>query len=84
MFLLLDVRGSGLTSTAFAEGLLEAQAVAVLPCDAFGDNVAGRLRISLTLPDDALLDAGRRIVDFARSLAELSGGNRVTDGAAMA
>ncbi len=68
MFLLLDVRPTGLTSTEFAVALLEAHGVAVLPCDAFGPNVAGRLRISLTLPDDQLLAAGRRIVAFCESL----------------
>ena len=68
MFLLLDVRATGLSALSFAEGLLLDQGVAVLPCDSFGDNVAGRLRISLTLPDERLLDAGRRIVAYARSL----------------
>jgi arginine:pyruvate transaminase len=68
MFLLLDVRSTGLSALSFAEGLLHAQGVAVLPCDSFGDNVAGRLRISLTLPDEALLAAGRRIVDYAAGL----------------
>ena len=68
MFLLLDVRPTGLGATAFAEGLLESEGVAILPCDAFGANVAGRLRISLTLPDAELLAAGRRIVAFAETL----------------
>ncbi len=68
MFLLLDVRQTGLSATAFAEGLLEVWGVAVLPCDAFGANVAGHLRISLTLPDAALLDAGRGIVALAEGL----------------
>ena len=69
MFLLLDVRATGLSALAFAEGLLLSQGVAVLPCDSFGDNVAGRLRISLTLPDDQLLAAGRRIVAYAAGLS---------------
>lgn len=73
MFLLVDVRATGLSALAFAEGLLHAQGVAVLPCDSFGDNVAGRLRISLTLPDEALLAAGRRIVDYATGLRTSSG-----------
>ena len=69
MFLLVDVRSTGLSALAFAEGLLHAQGVAVLPCDSFGDNVAGRLRISLTLPDALLLAAGRRIVAYAVGLS---------------
>lgn len=69
MFILLDVRATGLGSTAFAERLLAEQAVAVLPCDAFGPSAAGHVRISLTLPEAALLDAAGRIVSFARGLA---------------
>ena len=74
MFLLVDVRDTGLSALAFAEGLLHAQGVAVLPCDSFGDNVAGRLRISLTLPDDQLLGAGRRIVAYAVGLSATTAG----------
>ena len=69
MFALLDVRGTGLTALAFAEGLLEQKAVAVLACDAFGARVAGHLRIALTLPDEQLLAAGRKIVAYATRLA---------------
>jgi arginine:pyruvate transaminase len=69
MFALLDVRPTGLTSTAFAQGLLAEEAIAVLTCDAFGPSAVGRLRIALTLPDDVLLAAGRRIVAFAARLA---------------
>jgi len=69
MFALLDVRPTGLTSRAFAEGLLEEEAIAVLPCDAFGPSAAGHLRISLTLPDEQLHAAGQRIVAFAERLA---------------
>jgi arginine:pyruvate transaminase len=68
MFALLDVRGTGLTSMAFAQGLLEREAIAVLPADAFGPSAEGHVRISLTLPDEALLAAGRRIVAFAGAL----------------
>ncbi|HYG86830.1 MAG TPA: pyridoxal phosphate-dependent aminotransferase [Azospirillum sp.] len=68
MFVLLDVRGTGLSSHAFVERLLEAEAVAVLPCDGFGPSAAGHLRISLTQPDALLEEAGRRIVRFAAGL----------------
>ena len=69
MFLLLDVRRAGLQSTQFAEQLLEQESVAVLPSDTFGPGAGGHLRISLTLPEPQLMDAGRRIVHFARQLA---------------
>ena len=68
MFALLDVRGTGLGSEDFAQGLLEQENVAVLPCDGFGASAAGYLRISLTAPDPRLEEAGRRIVRFARGV----------------
>ncbi len=73
MFILLDVRGTGLGSAEFARLLLEEEAVAALPCDGFGASAAGQLRVSLTLPDAALEEAGRRIVRFAQRLARPAG-----------
>ena len=68
MFVLLDIRGAGISARLFAAGLLESEDVAVLPCDAFGPSAAGHLRISLTEPDARLAEAGRRIVRYARTL----------------
>jgi arginine:pyruvate transaminase len=69
MFVLLDIRATGLAAQQFASALLQQEEVAVLPCDAFGPSAAGHLRISLTEPDALLAEAGERIVRFARSLA---------------
>ncbi len=69
MFVLLDIRGTGMAAQQFASALLESEDVAVLPCDAFGPSAAGHLRISLTEPDARLAEAGRRIVRFAQSVA---------------
>lgn len=69
MFVLLDIRGTGLGSEAFACELLVREHVAVLPCDGFGPSAVGHLRISLTAPEPRLEEAGRRIVRFAQSLA---------------
>jgi arginine:pyruvate transaminase len=69
MFVLFDVRGSGLGAAEFARLLLEREAVAVLPCDGFGPSAAGHLRIALSAPEPRLIDAGERIVRFARALA---------------
>jgi arginine:pyruvate transaminase len=69
MFVLLDVRGSGLDAAAFARLLLERERVAVLPCDGFGASAAGHLRIALSAPEPRLRDAADRIVRFARVLA---------------
>ncbi|HEV2188438.1 MAG TPA: pyridoxal phosphate-dependent aminotransferase [Stellaceae bacterium] len=70
MFVLLDCRGTGLGSEAFALELLEREHVAVLPCDGFGPSAAGHLRIALSAPDEHLEEAGRRIVRFAQILAQ--------------
>ena len=69
MFVLLDIRGSGIAAADFAMRLLDAEAVAVLPCDGFGPSAAGHLRIALSAPDTRLAEAGHRIVRFARTLA---------------
>jgi arginine:pyruvate transaminase len=69
MFVLLDIRGTGLDAQTFARELLFGEHIAVLPCDGFGPSVAGHLRISLTAPEPRLSEAGRRIVRFARTLA---------------
>ena len=68
MFVLLDVRGTGLSAEEFARALLAREGVAALPCDGFGPSAAGHLRLSLTVADPLLREAGDRIVRFARSL----------------
>ena len=70
MFVLLDVRGTGLGSEEFARALLEQENLAVLPCDGFGPSAVGHLRIALTASEPRLEEAGLRIVRFARNLAE--------------
>ncbi|MFN4155427.1 MAG: pyridoxal phosphate-dependent aminotransferase [Paracoccaceae bacterium] len=66
MFALLDVRASGLSGEAFALALLEAEGVACMPGESFGDGLAGWLRISLTQPDAVMEEAAARIARFAR------------------
>ena len=65
MFILIDVSGSGLSGDAFARGLLEAEAVAVMPGASFGAEAQDFIRLSLTVPDEALAEACRRIARFA-------------------
>src|SRR5207244_2907483 len=70
MFVLLDIRGTGLGSEAFARELLTQEHVALLPCDGFGPSAVGHLRIALSAPGPRLHEAGRRIVRFAHWLAQ--------------
>jgi arginine:pyruvate transaminase len=68
MFVMLDIRGTGLASEDFARALLQRENVAILPSDGFGPSGVGHLRVSLTAPEPRLAEAGRRIVRFAHSL----------------
>ena len=71
MFVLLDVRSTGLGAETFARQLLVRENIAVLPCDSFGPSAVGHLRIALTAAEPRLEEAGRRIVRFAVELASL-------------
>ena len=68
MFMLVDVRECGLSSTEFAWQLFRATGVAVLDASAFGASTAGFVRISFTVSDAALRDACRRIAGFVEGL----------------
>lgn len=68
MFLLADVRATGLSGEDFALRLLEEEQVAVMPGEAFGDGINGFVRISLTVPDENIREASARIRRFAASL----------------
>ncbi|HUF55940.1 MAG TPA: pyridoxal phosphate-dependent aminotransferase [Thermohalobaculum sp.] len=71
MYLMLDIRATGLGGEDFATRLLDEERIAVMPGESFGTAAAGHLRIALTVPDDALRDALGRIARFAaRLLAE--------------
>ena len=65
MFTLIDVSGTGLDGDAFAWALLEEEGVAVMPGSSFGDQAQNYLRASLTVPDDAIDEACRRITALA-------------------
>ena len=60
---------TGLSSLEFADRLLEAEAVAVTPGDAFGSAGAGYVRLSFANSDDMLEEGARRIEKFVKGLA---------------
>lgn len=68
MYLMLDVRPTGLSGHDFAHRLLEAERIAVMPGESFGNAAAGHLRVALTVPEAELRDALARIAAFARAL----------------
>jgi len=66
MFLLVDVSATGQSGGAFAEGLLEAQGVAVVPGFGFGDSVRHMVRIGFLPAPDRLREAAARIARYVR------------------
>jgi arginine:pyruvate transaminase len=68
MYLMLDIRETGLSGDEFARQLLDAEHIAVMPGESFGEAAAGHLRVALTLPEKDLCEALHRLAAFARSL----------------
>ncbi|HVC02018.1 MAG TPA: pyridoxal phosphate-dependent aminotransferase [Steroidobacteraceae bacterium] len=74
MFMLLDVRGTGLTGYEFMRGLYEAERVSVLDGGAFGTQTEGFVRVCFAAEEAVLREAAVRIRRFAGSLP--AGANR--------
>jgi len=70
MFLMADVRGTGLSSAEFAWGLLRQEGVSVLDATAFGPSAAGYVRISFSVGEAELREACARIRRYVDSLAQ--------------
>ncbi|AZC20561.1 MULTISPECIES: pyridoxal phosphate-dependent aminotransferase [Pseudomonas] len=68
MFMLVDVRRTGLSSMDFAWQLFRATGVSVLDAQAFGASAEGFVRISFTVADEVLKDACQRIAGFVEAL----------------
>jgi arginine:pyruvate transaminase len=71
MFVMVDVRQTGLAAQAFAERLLDGHGVSVLAGEAFGPSAAGHIRIGLVVDQMQLADACRRIVACAAALQQV-------------
>jgi arginine:pyruvate transaminase len=68
MYVMLDLRATGLSGNAFAERLLHREKIAVMPGESFGQASAGHVRIALTIADDAFAEAMARIRRFCETL----------------
>jgi arginine:pyruvate transaminase len=71
MFVMVDIRQTGLAAQAFAERLLDGHGVSVLAGEAFGPSAAGHIRIGLVVDQMQLADACRRIVACAAALQQV-------------
>lgn len=70
MFVMVDIRETGLSAQAFADRLLDQHGVSVLAGEAFGPSAAGHIRLGLVLGAEPLAEACRRIARCASELME--------------
>jgi arginine:pyruvate transaminase len=70
MFVMVDIRQTGLGAQDFAERLLDGYGVSVLAGEAFGPSAAGHIRIGLVVDQPQLADACRRIASCAADLLQ--------------
>jgi arginine:pyruvate transaminase len=68
MFVMVDVRRTGLSGEDFARRLLEEEGVVTMPGESFGAGGAGHLRVALTVGVDEITEACRRIAGLAERI----------------
>ncbi len=68
MYLMVDIRATGLSGDEFAHRLLDAEGIAVMPGESFGRAAAGHLRVALTVEDQTLMAAVEKLADLADRL----------------
>ncbi len=68
MFVMIDVRKTGLTGEAFAWKLMEEEGVVTMPGESFGAGGGGHLRVALTVDESQITEACKRIVRLAERL----------------
>ena len=65
MYLMLDMRATGLSGETFAHALLDAHQIAVMPGESFGQAAAGHIRVAMTVADDQFFKALTILLSFA-------------------
>ncbi|MCY1441098.1 Arginine--pyruvate transaminase AruH [compost metagenome] len=70
MFVMVDIRATGLSAQDFADRLLDLHGVSVLAGEAFGPSAAGHIRLGLVLDNEPLREACRRIACCAAELMQ--------------
>jgi aspartate/methionine/tyrosine aminotransferase len=68
MFMMLDVRRTGMSAYDYAWGLYNATGVSVLDASAFGPSAAGHLRVSFVVDEASLDEACSRIARYTNAL----------------
>ncbi len=67
MYVMLDIRATGLNGEEFADQLLSQHHIAVLPGESFGEAAKGHIRVALTVDDARLKTALQTLVEFAEA-----------------
>lgn len=67
MYLMLDIRSTGLSGEDFANQLLDTHHIAVMPGESFGAAAAGHLRVAMTVDDVSFEAALRTLCTFAET-----------------
>jgi arginine:pyruvate transaminase len=68
MFVMVDVRATGLSGDDFASRLLAEENVVTMPGESFGTCGAGHLRVALTVPESEIREAAARIVRLSERI----------------
>ena len=68
MFVMVDVRGTGLSGEDFAWKLLKEENVVTMPGESFGAGGAGHLRLALTVDEEQIKEACKRIARLMERL----------------
>lgn len=70
MYLMLDIRATGLSGEDFAQRLLDDHHIAVMPGESFGQAAAGHIRVAMTIDDSAFGAALQTLCNLAQRLAQ--------------
>lgn len=67
MYLMLDIRATGMDGETFANALLDAHHIAVMPGESFGRSATGHIRVAMTIEDKAFGQALKTLCEFAQN-----------------
>lgn len=70
MYVMLDIRETGLSGEEFANRLLDERRIAVMPGESFGKAAAGHIRVAMTIEDESYAQALRDLCNFAAQLCD--------------
>jgi len=70
MYVMLDIRATGMSGEEFALVLLDQHRIAVMPGESFGAAAAGHIRVAMTIDDTRYVEALKTLISFANEKAK--------------